>query len=126
MLRLDALEPWRTVELLGLPAVDPRGRVTPAWRAQTRSFEDELVPGTVVGVLTAEEPELLHLALVTGGAAPATVHGVDCTAVSVRFEGNLERRALPVPAMLQNPRRFFHVRLVSPLAAMTGGQEVPE
>ena len=54
------------------------------------------------------------------------MHGVEYTAVSVRFEGNLERRALPVPAVLQNPRRFFHVRLVSPLAALTGDREEPE
>jgi hypothetical protein len=123
VLRVDALEPWRTGGLLGLPPVDPRGRVTPAWRAQTRAFEDELVPGTVVGVLSALQPDLLHLAVVTGGAAPVTVEGVEHTAVSARFEGNLERRSLPVPAVLQNPRRFFHVRLVSPLAAPIGDQE---
>lgn len=123
VLRLDEPEPWRTYELLGLPAVDPRGRVTPAWRQQLRAFEDELVPGVVVGVLTAEQPDLLHLALVTGEAAPATVDGADFTAVSARFEGNLERRALPVPAVLQNPRRFFHVRLVTSLDALVGEPE---
>ena len=123
VLRLDALEPWRTYELIGLPAVDPRGRVTPAWRQQLRAFEDELVPGVVVGVLTGEQPDLLHLALVTGEAAPATVDGVDHTAVSARFEGNLERRDLPVPAVLQNPRRFFPVRLVTSLAALVGDRE---
>lgn len=117
VLRVDSVEPWRTYELLGLPAVDPRGRTTPAWRAQLRSFEDELVPDVVVGVLSAEQPDLLHLAQVTGEAAPATVDGVEYTAVSARFEGNLERASLPVPAVLQNPRRFFHVRLVTPLEA---------
>ena len=120
VLRQDELEPWRTFELIGLPMVDPRGRVTPAWRQQLRAFEDELVPGAVAGVLTDEQPELLHLARVTGQAAPATVDGRDYTAVSARFEGNLERRSLPVPAVLQNPRRFFHVRLVSPLSALIG------
>ncbi|MGT2427032.1 MSMEG_6728 family protein [Amnibacterium kyonggiense] len=123
VLRVDALEPWRTYELLGLPAVDARGKATPAWRQQLRAFEDELVPGVVVGVLSAEEPELLHLAVVTGAAAPATVHGVEYTAVGVRFEGNLERRSLPVPAVLQNPRRFFRVRLVTPLEALVGDPE---
>ena len=120
VLRVDALEPWRGFELLGLPAADPRGKVTPAWRHQLRAFEDELVPGVVVGVLSTEEPDLLHLALVTGEAAPATLDGVDFTAVSARFEGNLERRSLPVPAVLQNPRRFFPVRLVSPPADLLG------
>jgi hypothetical protein len=123
VLRQDALEPWRGYGLLGLPAVDPRGRVTPAWRQQLRAFEDELVPGVVVGVLTTEQPELLHLALVTGEAAPATVDGADFTAVSARFEGNLERRSLPVPAVLQNPRRFFHVRLVAPVESIVGDRE---
>jgi hypothetical protein len=123
VLRLPALEPWRSYELLGLAATDPRGRVTPAWRQQLRAFEDELVPGAMVGVLTAEQPGLLHLAIVTGTAAPATVDGVDHTAVSARFEGNLERRSLPVPAVLQNPRRFFRVRLVTPLEALVGDQE---
>ena len=126
VLRADALEPWRTSALLGLPAVGPRGRVTPAWRAQVRAFEYELVPGVVVAVLTAAEPGLLHLAVVTGGAAPATVQGVDSIAVRARFEGDLDRRALPVPAALQNPRRFFPVRLASPHAALTGDQEEPE
>ncbi|GAA2753351.1 MSMEG_6728 family protein [Amnibacterium kyonggiense] len=123
VLRVEALEPWRTYELLGLPAVDARGRVTPAWRQQLRAFEDELVTGVVVGVLSAEEPDLLHLAVVTGGAAPATVHDVEYTAVGVRFEGNLERGSLPVPAVLQNPRRFFHVRLVTPLETLLGDAE---
>ena len=123
VLRLETLEPWRGYDLLGLPATDPRGRVTPAWRHQLRAFEDELVPGVVVGVLTAEQPDLLHLAEVTGEAAPATVDGVEHTAVSARFEGNLDRRALPVPAVLQNPRRFFPVRLVTPLAALLGDTE---
>jgi hypothetical protein len=122
VLRVDALEPWRTYELLGLPATDPRGRITPAWRQQLRAFEDELVPGAMVGVLSAEQPDLLHLALVTGPAAPATVEGTVYTAVSARFEGNLERRSLPVPAVLQNPRRFFHVHLVTPLEALVGDQ----
>jgi hypothetical protein len=120
VLRVSALEPWRRYGLLGLPAVDPRGRVTPAWRQQLRAFEDELVPGVAVGVLAEEQPALLHLAEVTGAAAPATVDGVGYTAVSARFEGNLERTALPVPAVLQNPRRFFHVRLVSSIDALVG------
>lgn len=125
VLRVDTLEPWHGYELLGLPVVDPRGKVTPAWRQQLRAFEDELVPGAVVGVLAADQPDLLHLAEVTGPAAPATIDGVPFTAVSARFEGNLDRAALPVPAVLQNPRRFFHVRLVSPVAAIIGdGEEV--
>jgi hypothetical protein len=115
VLRLDALEPWRTVGLLGLPVADPRGRVTPAWRQQVRAFEDDLVPGAVVAVLTPERPDLLALAVVTGEPAPAVVDGVDHVAVPARFEGDLERRALPVPAALQNPRRFFAVRLDAPL-----------
>jgi hypothetical protein len=118
ILRLPSLEPWRGYELLGLPATDPRGRVTPAWRQQLRAFEDELVPDVVVGVLTDEQPDLIHLAAVTGEAAPATVDGLEHTAVSARFEGNLDRGSLPVPAVLQNPRRFFHVRLVTPLEAL--------
>ena len=118
ILRLPSLEPWRGYDLLGLPATDPRGRVTPAWRQQLRAFEDELVPDVVVGVLTDEQPDLIHLAAVTGEAAPATVDGVEHTAVSARFEGNLDRASLPVPAVLQNPRRFFHVRLVTPLEAL--------
>ena len=127
VLRVDELEPWRSTGLLALTAADPRGgRGTRAWGEQLRAFEDELVPGVVVGVLSADQPDRLHLAVVTGGAAPATVEGVDHTAVTARFEGNLERRALPVPAVLQNPRRFFHVRLVAPVAALTGAQEDPE
>ncbi|WP_375390234.1 MSMEG_6728 family protein [uncultured Amnibacterium sp.] len=115
VLRVDALEPWRTAGLLGLPAADARGKVTPAWRHQLRAFEDELRPGVVVGVLATGQPDRLHLAAVTGDAAPATVDGVGCTAVAARFEGGLDRRALPVPAALQSPRRFFPVQLAAPL-----------
>ena len=120
VLRLDELEPWRTAGLIGLPVVDPRGRVTPAWRQQLRAFEDELVPGVVVGVLPKEQPQLLHLAEVTGPVAPAVVDGADHTAVGVRFEGNLDRGGLPVPAVLQNPRRFFRIRLDAAPAARAG------
>jgi hypothetical protein len=121
VLRLPAAEPWQAIGLLGLPATDGRGRVTPAWRQQLRAFED-LLPGTVVGVLVADDPEHLRLATVTGPAAPASVDGEPVTAVAVRFEGVVARRALPVPAMLQNPRRFFAVRLASsPLALADHG-----
>jgi len=123
VLRLDAIEPWRSFGIVGLPAADPRGKVTPAWRQQLRAFEDELAPGAAVGVLSAEEPDLLHLATVTGDAAPATVDDVEVTAVGVRFEGSIERRSLPAPAVLQNPRRFFPVRLAAPLTAELGDPE---
>ena len=118
IIRVPSLDPWRGWDLLGLPGTDPRGRVTPAWRQQLRAFEDELVPGAVVGVLADAQPDRVHLAVVTGEAAPATIEGEQFTAVGARFEGNLDRAALPVPAVLQNPRRFFHVRLVAPLEAL--------
>ena len=127
VIRVGDLEPWRGAGLLGLPGLDPRGRLTPAWRAQLRSLEDELRPGTPVGVLPDADPRLLHLAEVTGPAAPATLDGVDHVAVAARFEGDLERRSLPVPAALQNPRRLFHLPLVAPIAgpaADPGGSTV--
>lgn len=120
VLRLEDLEPWRTIGLVGLPLVDARGKATPAWRQQLRAFEDELVPGVVLGLLAASAPDRLHLAVVTGDALPATVDGVEVTAVRVELTGGLERRALPVPAALQNPRRFFRVGLPAPLAAIAG------
>ncbi|MGN6444957.1 MSMEG_6728 family protein [Amnibacterium sp.] len=119
VLRVDDIDPESPAALLGLPAADPRGRVTPAWRDQLRAFEDELVPGVRIGVLAAGQPDRLRLARVTGGVAPGVVDGALCTAVAVRFEGALGRRALPEPAELQNPRRFFRVRSTASLDAPT-------
>ncbi len=119
VLRVDGIEPWRSYGLLGLPVTGPLGRPTPAWRSQLRALEDELPPGTTVGVLADDDPDLLHLAETTGDATPAMVDGEAWTALTARFEGNLERRALPVPAVLQNPRRLFRVESVRPLAGAT-------
>ena len=43
-----------------------------------------------------------------------------------RVETLVTGGASPVPAVLQNPRRCCHVRLVPPLAASTGDQGDPE
>jgi hypothetical protein len=110
VIRVDELDLWREAGLIGMPAVNPRGSVSPAWREQLRLFEDELTPGAVIGVLGAD-PALLHLAEITGAVAPAVLDGIDFLAAGARFEGNLERAALPVPALLQNPRRIFPVHL---------------
>jgi hypothetical protein len=93
---------------VGIPLVNPAGRVPPAWRQQLQQFADDLQPGTVIGVLGAD-PGALQLAEVTGPAASATLDGVEHLARSARFEGGLARAALPVPAALQNPRRLFAV-----------------
>lgn len=118
VLRVPFLEPWRAIGLLGLPDAGPRG-ATANWRAQLRSFEDELTPGTVIGVAPEDDPRRLHLAEVTGPAAPATIDGTGYTAVSAEFSGlAVQRRVLPAPAALQNPRRFFRIPLPVPVAAL--------
>ncbi len=124
VLRLRSLEPWHGVGLVGLPNAGPRGAVTPAWRAQLRALEDEPVVGSVIGVAADDDPAHVHLAEVTGPAAPATLDGVDHTAVAAEFSGlAVARRALPVPAELQNPRRFFRIGLPVPVASLVGRAE---
>ena len=123
VLRLPSAAPWRDSGLVGLPAVSPLGKVPPSWRQQLRALEDELVPGALVGVLGDDDPDLLHLAEITGPVAPASVDGEPWTAAAARFEGNLERRALPVPAVLQNPRRLFRIELVQALGAERDGED---
>lgn len=117
IVRTELFDAGRGHVLLGLPGTDPRGRATPAWRAQLRALEDELVPGLEIGVLVDGDPELLHLGRVVMPAAPAVVDGVPFTAVAIAVEGNLPRRSLRVPAVLQNPRRVFAVDLDRPLVA---------
>ncbi|MFD1721045.1 MSMEG_6728 family protein [Amnibacterium endophyticum] len=115
VLRVPFLEPWRAIGMLGLPDAGPRG-ATAAWRTQLRSFEDELVPGVVLGVSAEDDARRVHLAEVAGPAAPATIDGTGYTAVAAEFTGlAVQRRALPTPAALQNPRRFFRVPLPVPV-----------
>jgi hypothetical protein len=127
VLRVDDLPTWREAGLVGIPLLNPRPmlrkrgtdpetgealppvpRSSPAWRQQLQQLEEQIEPGTVVAVL-GEDPALLHLAEITGPLATVTIDGVDFAARAARYEGNVERSALPVPAALQNPRRLFAV-----------------
>ncbi len=75
------------------------------------------MPDLEVGVLADDRPDLLHLARIALPSASAVVDGTPYTAVAARLVGNLARTALPIPAVLQNPRRVFHVDLPGPLGA---------
>lgn len=123
VLRMPSAAPWRDYGLVGLPAVSPLGRTPPSWRQQLRALEEELVPGTVVALLADDDPELLHLAEITGRTASAAIDDEPWTAVAARFEGDLERRDLPMPAVLQNPRRLFRIDLLEPLGSAPGSGE---
>jgi hypothetical protein len=111
VVRVDDLDTWREAGLVGIPVTARSGKVTRAWRAQLEEFEERLQPGTTVGVLGAD-PTLLHLAEITGPAAAVTIDGAAFVARAARYEGNLERASLAVPALLQNPRRIFPVHLM--------------
>jgi hypothetical protein len=111
VVRVDDLDTWREAGLVGIPVTAASGKVTRAWRAQLDDFEERLQPGTTVGVLGAD-PALLHLAEITGPAAAVTIDEAAFVARSARYEGNLERASLAVPALLQNPRRIFPIHLV--------------
>ena len=110
VLRVDDVETWRDAGLVGIPATAASGKVTRAWRAQLDDFDERLAPGTTVGVL-GRDLTLLHLAEITGPSAAVTIDDAEFVARSARFEGNLERASLAVPALLQNPRRIFPVHL---------------
>ncbi|MGN6744497.1 MAG: MSMEG_6728 family protein [Amnibacterium sp.] len=108
VVRVDDAATWRDAGLVGIPAVNPAGKVTRAWAQQLDRFTDALEPGTRLAVLGAD-PALLHLAEITGPPASVTIDGADFLARAARYEGDLARGELPVPAELQNPRRLFPV-----------------
>lgn len=111
VVRVDDVDTWREAGLVGMRATAPSGKVTRAWRAQLDDFEGRLLVGTTVGVLGAD-PTLLHLAEITGPLAAVTIDEEEFVARSARYEGDLERASLAVPALLQNPRTVFPVHLV--------------
>jgi hypothetical protein len=116
---VDDLATWRDAGLVGIPQANPAGKVTPAWRQQLERFAEALEPGTLVAVL-GEDPALLHLAEITGTVAAVTIDDAEYVARSARFEGDLARGELPVPAELQNPRRLFPVAPPNAVAAVAG------
>jgi hypothetical protein len=119
VVRVDDLATWRDAGLVGIPQANPAGKVTPAWRQQLERFADALEPGTLMAVL-GEDPALLHLAEITGTVAGVTIDDAEYVARSARFEGDLARGELPVPAELQNPRRLFPVAPPNAVAAVAG------
>ena len=120
VVRVDDLDRWREAGLVGMPLTTPNGRVTPALKAQLAHVEQDLRAGRTIGVL-GPDPLLLHLAAVEGPPATVTIDEVDYLARAVRFEGNLARGDLPVPAQLQNPRRVFPVRVAAPAVPAAAG-----
>jgi hypothetical protein len=110
VVRVDDVDTWREAGLVGIPATAASGTITRAWRAQLDDFDEQLAPGATIGVL-GRDLTLLHLAEITGPSAAVTIDEAEFVARSARFEGNLERAGLAVPALLQNPRRIFPVHL---------------
>jgi len=119
VIRVDDLATWREAGLVGIPQANAAGKLTPAWRQQHERFAEALASGTLVAVL-GEDPGLLHLAEVTGPPASVTIDGVEYLARSARYEGDLARGELPVPAELQNPRRLFPVAPPQQVAPVPG------
>jgi hypothetical protein len=119
VVRVDDLATWREAGLVGMPQTNAAGKVTPACRQQLERFMEALEPGTRVAVL-GEDPAVLHLAEVTGPVAGVTIDGAEYVARSARYEGDLARGELPVPAELQNPRRLFPVAPPDAVPAVAG------
>jgi hypothetical protein len=122
VVRVDDLDSWRDAGLVGIPQANSAGKITPAWRQQHERFAEELAPGVLVAVLGAADPALLHLAEITGPPASVTIDGAEYLARSARYEGDLARGELPVPAELQNPRRLFPV--APPRAVRAGARDL--
>lgn len=114
------LERWRIDGVVALGELSPRGRDTPAWRAQLDGFA-RIAVGEPVGVLVGNDP-LLQLGMITGELRAGTevgetAPGDPSTALSATVErdaeygGSIPRQRLAVPATLQNPRSVFRVRV---------------
>ncbi|WP_150309133.1 MSMEG_6728 family protein [Planctomonas psychrotolerans] len=108
------MDEWRATGEVRLGVVSPRGTVSRKWRGQLDDFASGIRRGDRVAVLTGPGTEL-HTGVVTG--YPRDVSTGDETppfvARAVDFDGVLARSAMPYPAMLQDPRVLFPVRVES-------------
>jgi hypothetical protein len=104
------LDRWRDGEIVAIGEVSPRGRDTPAWRAQVSLFVDELQPGDEVGVLVGND-QVVHRAEVRGGVSSMVTDDGAYFAREAEFVGTWRRTDFSVPATLQDPRSVFPAQL---------------
>ncbi|THG33142.1 MSMEG_6728 family protein [Naasia lichenicola] len=105
---------WREDGVVEISEKSPRGKDTPAWRAQVAEFVDALTPGTEIDVLVGNDAVLAH-ALVTGELLTRSdeqdrLHFVR----TAEFVGETSRTDYKVPAVLQDPRSLFLAPLAAP------------
>ncbi len=99
----SALQRWREDGVVEISEKSPRGKDTPAWRAQVAEFVDALTPGTEIDVLVGNDPVLAH-AVVTGELLTRTDEQDRVGFVrAAEFVGDTDRAAYRVPAVLQDP-----------------------
>lgn len=108
---LHEVEHWQEDGLIAIGERSPRGRDTPAWRAQVVAFLEALTPGTAVGVLVGNG-QFVARAEVVGEVQSLVSEGGDAFfARSAVFDGDWLRGDFVIPAQLQDPRSLFQAAL---------------
>lgn len=101
------LHHWRETDIVAVGEKSPRGRDTPAWRAQVTAFVDEAVPGARVGVLVGNDA-VVHQVEIDGDLGTrVTEEGEAFLTRPAAFVGTWARTDFVVPAVLQDPRAVF-------------------
>jgi len=107
------LERWREDGLVSLGEHSPRGRDTPAWRAQIAEFVDAFTPGEVIDVLVGNDAVLARAVVTSELLTRTSELGALEFVRLVEFDGEDVRTDFALPALLQDPRSVFS----TPLAA---------
>ena len=105
------LDLWREEGIIVVGEKSPRGRDTPAWRAQVSEFVDSLAPGSDVDVLVGNDAILAHAVVTSELLTRTDEQGALEFVRQVEFVGEEPRSAFAVPAMLQDPRFVFRAPL---------------
>jgi hypothetical protein len=101
------LEHWREDGLIAIGEKSPRGKETPAWRAQVQSFFDDLAVGAEAGVLIGNGSAVERVQITGEPGSLLTEEGEVLFTRQAEFTGKWSRSDFAIPAQLQDPRSVF-------------------
>jgi len=106
----DQLDAWREAGIVAVGERSPRGKETPAWRAQVSEFVDFVVPGIEIGVLVGNSASVAR-ATIVGEVESLVADSAAYLTRTAEFTGEWARTDFAIPAALQNPRSVFRAPL---------------
>ncbi|MFD1713490.1 MSMEG_6728 family protein [Amnibacterium flavum] len=107
------LDLWRTQDFVAVGELSPRGKDTPAWRAQVTAFVDAIVPGSVAGVLVGNADRVERVEVSGELGSSVTDDGRAYLTREAHFVGSWDRSDFAIPATLQDPRSVFETNLAA-------------